>query len=301
MSNPIVIAVLAMFSCILWGSAYPAIKIGYSVLSISAMDTFSQIVFAGSRFTIAGILTILFGSLAERKILYPKRKVIPKIIKISLFQTILQYVCFYIGVANATGVKSAIVSSLNVFLSILVATLFFRLEKLTSKKILGGLLGCVGVALVNLGGKSLGGGNFSWIGEGMVLASVMAYAISTNLIKIYNQQENPALISGYQFVWGGLVMILVGVVLGGRIDYLRKGALLILLYLGALSAIAYTLWAFLLKFNPVSKISVYGFMTPLCGVVLSGIFLGEMEYFLNLTTIAALILVCFSIILLNRK
>ena len=54
-------------------------------------------------------------------------------------------------------------------------------------------------------------------------------------------------------------------------------ALLILLYLAALSATAYTLWGILLKYHPVSKVAVYGFFNPIAGVVLSMLLLGEKQ------------------------
>ncbi len=52
-------------------------------------------------------------------------------------QTIAQYVFFYIGLAHTTGVKASIVEGVNVFVAIIVASLIFRQEKLTVKKIVG--------------------------------------------------------------------------------------------------------------------------------------------------------------------
>ena len=53
---------LAALCCFLWGSATPAIKIGYQLFSIDSADTSSIIVFAGTRFLLAGILVVLFQS-----------------------------------------------------------------------------------------------------------------------------------------------------------------------------------------------------------------------------------------------
>ena len=58
-----VVAILACFCCLLWGSAFPSIKIGYQLFHIDSADTGSQLLFAGYRFTLAGILVILAGSL----------------------------------------------------------------------------------------------------------------------------------------------------------------------------------------------------------------------------------------------
>ncbi len=44
------IILLALLSCLLWGSAFPSIKIGYELFSIGVDDTFEKIIFAGFRF-----------------------------------------------------------------------------------------------------------------------------------------------------------------------------------------------------------------------------------------------------------
>ena len=57
-----VVFLLAMLSCFLWGSATPAIKIGYETFGIASSDTVSIILFAGIRFFLAGILVIIVQS-----------------------------------------------------------------------------------------------------------------------------------------------------------------------------------------------------------------------------------------------
>lgn len=125
-----VVCLLAMLCCFLWGSAFPCIKIGYQMFQISSDQTMSQILFAGVRFTLAGILVILFGSILSRKILLPKRSSCKNILIICLFQTVIQYLFFYIGMAHTSGVKASIVEASNVFLAILVANLIFHQESL---------------------------------------------------------------------------------------------------------------------------------------------------------------------------
>lgn len=63
-----VVAALACVCCILWGSAIPVIKTGYQILAVDSADTASQIVFAGIRFALAGILVLLFASIREKEL-----------------------------------------------------------------------------------------------------------------------------------------------------------------------------------------------------------------------------------------
>ena len=67
------ILLAAVTANLLWGSASPGIKLGYRFFDIASSDVMSQILFAGVRFTLAGLLTILFGSLIRRHVLIPKR------------------------------------------------------------------------------------------------------------------------------------------------------------------------------------------------------------------------------------
>ena len=292
------VVLMAVICCLLWGSAFPCIKLGYQLFDIPSGDSSSQILFAGIRFTLAGILVILAGSVLQGKFLKPSGKAIPKVLKLCMFQTVLQYIFFYIGLAHITGVKGSIVNAVNVFFTILVSCLMFRLEKLDKQKILGCIIGFAGVVIVNLGGEF--DMSFTMLGDGFLMISAFAYALSSVLIKIYGKDENPVMLSGYQFVAGGFIMILAGLIMGGRLNIVTiKGALL-LLYMAFISAGAYTLWSLLLKHNPVSKVAVFGFCTPIFGVILSAIILGESTSF-QPKTLAALLFVCIGIIIVNYK
>ena len=94
-----VVAALACVCCLLWGSAIPLIKTGYRLMQMDSADTASQIVFAGVRFALAGILVLIFASLRERKVLLPDRTVLKYAVPVCMAQTVCQYFFFYIGVA----------------------------------------------------------------------------------------------------------------------------------------------------------------------------------------------------------
>lgn len=298
MQKTIVVWLGALICCMLWGSAYPCIKIGYGMFAVGAEDVASQILFAGCRFSLAGVLAILLGSVAARKILIPKRTSWGKVLILCMMQTVLQYLFFYIGLARTTGVKASIIEGVNVFCAILVASLLFHQETLNGRKIIGSIIGFAGVVLVNLTGGGLDLG-FTFLGEGFIFLSAVAYAFSSACMKIFSKDENPVALSGWQFLIGGLVMVLCGFAAGGRLTvWTGKGAVL-LLYMAMISAVAYSLWGILLKYNPVSKVAVFGFMNPVCGVILSAVLLGETDS-LSVMSVAALVLVCMGIYIVNR-
>lgn len=293
-----VVLPLTLLCCLLWGSAFPCIKIGYGFSQITADDTYSQMLYAGLRFTGAGVLALLIGSIIAGRPLIPHADEVPKVMKLSLFQTILQYTFFYIGLARSTGMKSSVITASNVFLSILVAALIFRTEKLTFRKVAGCIVGFSGVVLINLSGMS---GGFRLTGEGFVFLSALSYAFSAALIKRYSAKHDPVMLSGWQFVFGGAVMTAIGFIFGGRITSINAEGVLMLLYLAFVSAAAFSIWGTLLKHNPVSTISVFGFMNPVFGVILSFLLLSERSAAGPLIVCASLLLVAAGIVIVNTS
>jgi len=296
--NTIVVWAGAMVCCLLWGSAFPFIKLGYEAYGIGAGDTGIQILFAGIRFLLAGILAVLLGSLGRRRVLIPRRESVPRIFRLSLLQTVAQYVFFYLGLARTTGVRASIVEGTNVFLSLVVASLIFKQERLSPRKIIGCVVGFAGVLLINLTGSSGGGGNYL-LGDVLVILSTVAVAFSSVLLKEYSQAEDPVVLSGYQFMLGGAMMIVAGLAMGGRLQLVTGYGIAILLYLAFVSAVAYSLWGILMKHNPISKVAVFGFMNPVFGVVLSLLLLDEGSG-LGIVHLISLALVCGGIYIVQR-
>lgn len=298
LKNPFGVCFSAMLCCALWGSAFPVIKSGYEILEIGSYDYASQILFAGIRFTFAGVFTVIFGSIISKKFLLPKKNSIVNIGVLSLFQTVLQYLFFYIGLAHTTGTKGSVINSTSVFFAVIISALVFKQEELNFKMALGCIIGFAGVVVINLNGGEFGSG-MTFLGEGFIILSSLSYAFSSTLIKKFSQRENPFVLSGYQFAFGGVLMIISGLLLGGRINGFTPKAVAVLLYLAFLSAVAYTLWGMLLKYNDVSKIAAYGFMTPVFGCLFSALILNESLSGSWIKTVISLIFVSTGIIIVN--
>lgn len=294
-TNTFFVALCALLCCALWGSATPFIKTGYELL-LPTQNTPSIILFAGIRFTLAGILTVLIYSIARKKVLYPKKRNLSKVATVAAFQTVIQYIFFYVGLANTSGVKGTVITGANAFCTILIASLIFRIEKLSLKKIIACILGFAGIVVINLNGLDL---NMNFTGDCFVFFSSVSYAFSSVMIKLFSKDEDPVVISGYQFIMGGIFMIIVGLILGGNIVISSVSGAGVLFYLSCLSAIAYALWGVLLKHNPVSKVSIFSFTTPVFGAILSKLMLTESANVSTLNLVITLLLVSSGIIILN--
>ena len=296
--SPLLMAAGAILCCLLWGSAFPCIKIGYRLFGVAGDDAASQILFAGVRFSLAGCMTLLAGSLISRRALLPKKRSLLPVGLLALFQTGIQYLLFYIGLAHTSGVNSSIITGANAFVTILMACFLFRCERFTPPKLIGCLLGFGGVLLLNLSGNAQWA--FAFNGEGFVLLATLASAVASVLMKQYSQQEDPVTLSGWQFLLGGLMLAGAGAAFGGRLSPQGSAAWWLLLYLGFLSAAAFTLWGLLLKIHPVSAMSAYKCSIPLFGTLLSAWWLRESAALFRWQVPAALALVVLGVWVINR-
>lgn len=294
--NPAAVCALALLCCALWGSAFPCIKLGYEWLDIEG--TGSQILFAGYRFFLSGIFTFVIGCVIERKFLTMKRSSVWHIFRQGLLQTTVQYVCFYIGLAYATGAKSSIINASQGFVAIIASHFMLKSEKMTWKKAAGCVLGLTGVVVVNLAPGAWGSG-FSLKGEGMIVLCTVVYGISMVLLKMISDEESPMTITAYQTLMGGTLLVLTGAAAGGHVGGFTAKSVILLIYMALLSTAAFSIWTILMKYNPVGKVAVYTFTIPIFGVALSGLLLGEQ--ILEMKNLIALVLVSAGIIIVNKK
>ena len=108
-------------------------------------------------------------------------------------------------------------------------------------------------------------------------------------------------LSGWQFVLGGALMTAAALLGGGELKAVSAAAWPLMIYLGSLSAVAYTLWSLLLQRHPVSRVVVFSFLNPVFGVILSALLLGEGSTLDILHCLIALVLVCLGVWIVSRE
>ncbi len=269
--SPQMAILIAIFCNLLWGTAFPTIKIGYELFSI-ADSTSSKILFAGIRFFLSGLILFAYHCVTTKKIPTVKGKNYQWILVLALVQTTAQYFFAYIGVSNTTGAASTIFSSLSACYAVVLAHFFLKNDRLTIPKVVGSIVCVIGILISTLGEGSI---HFSLNGEGMLLISQLCFAVGSVLNKKITQTDEPLAVTSYNLSIGGLVLIFIGLGGGGKLATVSLGGLLVLLYLSLLSALAFTLWSQLLKYHPVGKISVFTFIVPITGTLFSALVLGE--------------------------
>ncbi|HAU5636905.1 DMT family transporter [Citrobacter amalonaticus] len=287
----------AAFCCLLWGSAYPAIKSGYEIFQIAADDIPSKIVFAGYRFLFAGLLLLLLAIAQRKPIGRLSSRQFGQLTLLGVTQTSLQYIFFYIGLAFTTGVKGSIMNAAGTFFSVLLAHFIYQNDKLSYNKTLGCILGFTGVMVVNFNSGLLDF-SFTLAGDGSIVLAAFILSAATLYGKRLSQTVDPTVMTGYQLGIGGLVLVIGGYVFGGTLAVHGLASVAILGYLTLLSSVAFALWSILLKYNRVGMIAPFNFLIPVSGAVLSAIFLGE--NILEWKYAIALLLVCSGIWWVNK-
>ena len=165
LKNRIFAYVAAVFCTLLWGTAFPFIKLGYAEFEVADGDIGTKLVFAGARFLIAGIMVYIFCCFKERRMTLIKKDELLPVIKLGLVQTAAQYLFTYIGIGFTSGTSTSIITACASFITVGLAALFFK-EKITVVKILGCALGFAGVLPIN---------NFGFGGGGTLFCDVMIF------------------------------------------------------------------------------------------------------------------------------
>ncbi len=294
LTNRWVVYGLATLCCCLWGAAYPGIKSGYALFGIMPDDIPSKLVFAGWRFFVAGLILVLIRRCSGASLrLGPG--IVRGIITLGLTQTSLQYIFFYLGLAHTTGAKGAILNGTTTFFSVIIAHFLFRNEKLSAGRALGCIIGFAGVMLVNFNADL--DFSFSLNGDGAVVLAAFIFAASSIFGKKLSQRMDAVVMAGMQLTLGGAVLTALGYAFGGNLGHISVASVSVLAFLIFLSCAAFSLWSLLLKHNEVAIVTVFNFLTPVSGAILSGLLLNENIWDWKL--LMALALVCIGIYLVT--
>lgn len=289
---------IAVFCSILWGSAFPVLKVSYEELQMAPDDTIAKIVFAGGRFLLAGFIVLGFLFVTNAKRILVTRKQFMVLIILGVVQTALQYYFFYNGLAKVTGMQGSILNASGTFFAVLLAHYYYKNDKLTWQKVVGLMAGFGGIVLSNWGQEFTL--TFQLTGEGFMIFSGLTSAVATIMAKELATGIHPFAITGWQLSLGAMTLLLIG------LPQLNEGAMVftplgwgLFIYSAFLSSAAFALWYSLLKYNNAGEISMYKFLVPVSGSVLSAMFIPDEQ--LSFSIFAGMALVAVGIIIINYR
>lgn len=293
--NKVGVFLTALFCTVCWGLCYPLIKLNQNYFSVESTDIFSQFFLAGVRMTFSGILIFIICFLTKSFCL-PEKKQWTGVIFITLFQTIIHYALTYLGQGMTDGSKTPILKEISAFFIILIMNFVSKDDKLTLNKIIGCLLGFSGVVIINLSG----GFNFNiQPGDIIIIGAALSNAIGQVFLKFSSSSaRSPFTIVAFSHFTGGLIMLLIGIIGGGKLIATGTASYFLLIAIVFTTAIPYMLWSQLYKYNKASIMSVYCLMTPMFGMLFTSLFYGNSNVF-SLYSVGALVLISLGILCVN--
>ncbi|NLL70757.1 MAG: DMT family transporter [Epulopiscium sp.] len=295
-TTPWFVVFAATLCAILWGSAFPVLKLSYPEMGLQPDDLYGKVVFAGFRFLLASLIIFVFFKLTSKQSIWVPKKFWLPLLGLGVVQTGLQYFFFYNGLAHTTGMKGSIIESIGNFFTVALAHFLYSNDKFNVKKFIGMGTGFLGIIIVNWGQEF--GWSFSFRGEGFLIICSLLGAIATIWAKEFSLDLHPILINAWQMFLGSVLLLLFGLpnVEPGFMHFtpLSTG---LFIYSAFLSSVAFSLWYTLLKYNKAGEIALYRFIIPVAGAILSALFIPDETFTIGI--IVSLALVSVGIILLN--
>ncbi len=176
------------------------------------------------------------------------------------------------------SINAVLISNSVVFIAILSA--IFLKEKIKLLTIFGIILAVAGVLLVTFNqGFSLGStGRIDFLGISFSLLAALSSALYSVIGKKVLSSNDPLVITTLALFFGAVLQVILTVSTVGFLEVAVAGLKINLLtvFLGVtMIGISYPLWFVCLKRFPASQISIYMYLTPVFGVILSLIILNE--------------------------
>lgn len=279
---------LSILVTIFWGSLFPMVKLGYREFAIDTAYIPNILLFAGIRFAVSGSAIMLYCGAKRQAMLLPGSSLI-KILCVGFFAVVLHYTCTYWGLSLTDSTKTAMLKQLAVFVFIPFSFLFFKEDRFSIKKIIGAILGFGGVVALSVHDSRVSLG----IGEILIILASVCTVISNVMSKKVMNEVSPIVVTGYSQTAGGAFLILLGWLLGGRIERFSLFAIVVFLYICVASVISYSLWYYVVKHGDLSKLFIIKFLEPLFAGIFSALILGEniwkWEYLIAILFIGAAI------------
>lgn len=259
-------AFFAILCCLLWGSSYPAMKLSYAALSIN--NSFDAIQVAGVRYAFSGLLVLAYSRMKEKTSLRPPKNEVG-IITVLTVLSLVTYTAYYIGITFVEASKSSILSSAEIFITVFLSHFAFKDDKINLRKIIGLIFGVIGILAINLLNGNSFTISFTPEGEGLLLFTSLLLSISSLFIKKKSNEFNILRVNGYQMLLSGFALGIIGLSAGTKTLCYNWEGVGYLIYLTVNSAVAVSLWYAILKYHKTGEISIYKFVMPVFGTILS--------------------------------
>ncbi|MEJ9280132.1 DMT family transporter [Ureibacillus thermosphaericus] len=258
--NKWLFSMLVILTTFLMGSSFAIGKIGLSYTT--------PLLLVGIRFSLAGVIM----AIAVRLLRIPHPKAFFQWIKIAVigsFQTAGVMSCIFLSLRTISAGQSSILTFMNPLLVVIFGTIFMKLSY-SLRQWTGVILGFIGV-FITLGAKL----SFE-IGSILAYLSAVSWAIGTLLIKKWGNEFNTWVLTAYQMLFGGIILLMGSLILENPYFRITGTSISIVLWLAIMASIVqFAGWFYLLQKGDPGKTSAFLFLAPFFGVLSGWLILDE--------------------------
>ncbi|SFH40711.1 Threonine/homoserine efflux transporter RhtA [Desulfotomaculum arcticum] len=230
----------------------------------------SPFTFSALRFIIGGVL--LVGLTLALRMGVPAREDWLALVVLGLLQTTLTFgLVFYAMQSVPAGITSVLLYSYPIIVNLMA---YFLLgERLNLKNIVGLLTGFSGLIIIfSTDGFQSG----SIYGKILIIIAAINWGLATVFLRRRFPTHNKLQVTAWQMFFGGVLTLLIVPFIEGGISLSLVTAWAALLFTSVFaSAMAFSLWFYVLDFWGVGRASVFIFLVPVCGVFFATLLLGE--------------------------
>ena len=267
--TPILLALVVMLC---WGSLYPVVKLGYAKFDINTSYYPNLLLFAGVRFTVSGALIILLlGAKTKTVPLVKTGKEWIGIALVGLFSVMLNYSLSFYGLSLVESSKTALLKQAGALIFIVISALLFKEDKMTIGKAIGAVLGLGSIIILNVNqlGFSLG------FGETVIVVSSFCTVTASVICKKMLKGTDSIVITGYSQLFGGLVLLAIGLAGGGKMRLAQAGDYLLFGYMVVATCASYMIWYTIVQRYELSKLFITKLSEPVFAAIIGAIILKE--------------------------
>ncbi|MFN2493456.1 MAG: DMT family transporter [Pyrinomonadaceae bacterium] len=254
--------------CLIWGSTWLFIKIG--------LEDLPPFTFAGIRFVIS--CSILFALIGMRGIPLPRRRSDWGLLAVTGLLTFsINYGLVFWGEQYISSGLAAVLQSMMPGFGMLLAHLYLPKERITALRIVGVVMGIVGVAVIFSNQLSVSGRR-ALLGSAALVLSALSGAYSNVLVKAKAKHLDPSVTAAGQMLFGLFPLLALGLLLEGnpmRFHWTQR-AVISVLYLAIVgTVIAFVLYYWLIQHMDVTNTLLISLITPVVAVILGMLVLNE--------------------------
>ena len=260
---------LALVTMLLWGSLFPTVKLGFSLYGVKS--TADILLFAGIRFVICGAIISAFAAVRDRGSYRAAGGSIIPILLSGVFAIVLHYGLSYMGLELTDSSKTALIKQIGALFYVCFSFIFIKEDRPTVRKCLAAAIGFLGIIAINIGPGGIG---FS-IGDFLILGSSFCTVFSNVISKRVFKSVSPITATGISQLFGGVVLLAVGALLGGKVSLAPDGSLWLMVYICAASIVSYCIWFGIVKSGELSRLFIIKFAEPVFACLFGAMILGE--------------------------